>query len=153
MIKRRDFLAASTLGAGAMALAPAFNQVFAAPNASSSPKRFIFIRKSSGIRPAEIALRNFSDSDKTLDKNKEPFEADLDKHELPKWLRGLDTHKEHMTILQGLSAKMSENIHWSFSSVMGCFKSNRNTLSAIKRTTIDFELARLFPSPFGHVEL
>lgn len=153
MIKRRDFLAASTLGAGAMALAPAFNQVFAAPNASSSPKRFIFIRKSSGIRPAEIALRDFSDSDKTLDENKEPFEADLDKHELPKWLRGLDTHKEHMTILQGLSAKMSENIHWSFSSVMGCFKSNRNTLSAIKRTTIDFELARLFPSPFGHVEL
>ena len=58
-----------------------------------------------------------------------------------------------MTILQGLSAKMSENVHCSFSSVMGCFKSNRNTLSAIKRTTIDFELAKLFPSPFGHVEL
>jgi hypothetical protein len=58
-----------------------------------------------------------------------------------------------MTILQGLSAKMSENVHWSFSSVMGCFKSSRNTLSAIKRTTIDFELAKLFPSPFGHVEL
>ena len=33
------------------------------------------------------------------------------------------------------------------------FKSNRNTLSSIKRTTIDFELAKLFPSPFGHVEL
>jgi hypothetical protein len=48
---------------------------------------------------------------------------------------------------------MSENVHYSFSSVMGCFKSNRNTLSAIKRTTIDFELAKLFPSPFGHVEL
>ena len=58
-----------------------------------------------------------------------------------------------MTILQGLSAKMSENVHWSFSSVMGCFRSQRNTLSAIKRTTIDFELAKLFPSPFGHVEL
>ena len=26
---------------------------------------------------------------------------------------------------------------------------NRNTLSAIKRTTIDFELAKLFPSPSG----
>lgn len=153
MIKRRDFLATSALGAGAMALAPAFNQVFAARNASPTPKRFIFIRKSSGIRPAEIALSDFSDKDKALDENKEPFEADLDRHELPKWLRGLGAHKEHMTILQGLSAKMSENVHWSFSSVMGCFKSNRNTLSAIKRTTIDFELARLFPSPFGHVEL
>ena len=48
---------------------------------------------------------------------------------------------------------MSENVHFSFSSVMGCFKSNRNTLSAIKRATVDFELAKLFPSPFGHVEL
>lgn len=138
-----------------MALAPSFNQLFAAPGGTGGgiPKRFIFIRKSSGIRPLETALRDFSDKDKALDENKQPLEVDLDKHELPKWLRGLDAHKEHMTILQGLSAKMSENVHYSFSSVMGCFKSNRNTLSAIKRTTIDFELARLFPSPFGHVEL
>ena len=153
MTSRRDFLRTSGLGAGAMALAPSFSQLFAAPGSTGIPKRFIFIRKSSGIRPAEIALRNFSEKDKALDEKKQPLEVDLDKHELPKWLRGLDAHKEHMTILQGLSAKMSENVHWSFSSVMGCFKSNRNTLSAIKRATVDFELARLFPSPFGHVEL
>jgi hypothetical protein len=153
VISRKDFLKTSALGAGAMALAPSFNQLFAAPTGIGVPKRFIFIRKSSGIRPLEIALRDFSDSDKALDEKKQPVEVDLDKHELPKWLRGLDAHKEHMTILQGLSAKMSENVHWSFSSVMGCFKSNRNSLSAIKRTTIDFELAKLFPSPFGHVEL
>lgn len=153
MINRKDFLRTSALGAGAMALAPSFNQTFAAPHGTGVPKRFIFIRKSSGIRPTEIALRDFSDRDKALDEKKQPVEVDLDKHELPKWLRGLDAHKKHMTILQGLSAKMSENVHWSFSSVMGCFKSNRNTLSAIKRTTIDFELAKLFPSPFGHVEL
>ena len=150
MTTRRDFLKSSALGAGALAM-PA--GLFAEPSQGNVPKRFIFIRKSSGIRPAEIALRDFSDKDKALDEKKGPVEVDLDKHELPKWLRGLDAHKEHMTILQGLSAKMSENVHWSFSSVMGCFKSNRNTLSAIKRTTIDFELAKLFPSPFGHVEL
>jgi hypothetical protein len=138
------------LGTGAFAM-PA--GLFAEPNLANVPKRFIFIRKSSGIRPDEIALPDFSDKDKALDEKKEPLEVDLDKHELPKWLRGLDAHKEHMTILQGLSAKMSENVHWSFSSVMGCFKSNRNTLSAIKRATIDFEIAKLFPSPFGHVEL
>ncbi len=153
MNTRRDFLKTSVLGAGAMALAPSFNQLFAAPGSAGIPKRFIFIRKSSGISPLETALRNFSDKDRVLDESKQPLEVDLDKHELPKWLRGLDAHKEHMTILQGLSAKMSENVHYSFSSVMGCFKSNRNTLSAIKRTTIDFELAKLFPSPFGHVEL
>ena len=156
MINRREFMLASVLGPSAMALAPSFNQLFAAPAAAPAariPKRFIFIRKSSGLRPLEVAPVNFSDKDRALDEKKLPFEADLDKLELPKWLRGLDGHKQHMTILQGLSAKMSENVHYSFSSVMGCFKSNRNTLSAIKRTTVDFELAKLFPSPFGHVEL
>ena len=153
MHSRRDFLKTSVLGAGAMALAPSFNQLFAATGSTGIPKRFIFIRKSSGIRPLETALVNFSAKDKALDENKQALEVDLDKHELPKWLRGLDGHKENMTVLQGLSAKMSENVHYSFSSVMGCFKSNRNSLSAIKRTTIDFELAKLFPSPFGHVEL
>ena len=135
-----------------MALAPSFNQVFAAPG-PGVPRRFIFIRKSSGIRPKEIALLDLSEKDRALDDEKLPLEVDLDRHELPVWLRGLEKHKAHMTILQGLSAKMSENVHYSFSSVMGCFKSNRNTLSAIKRTTVDFELAKLFPSPFGHVEL
>ena len=153
MTNRRNFLKTSGLGVGAMALAPSFHQSFAAAGSIGIPKRFIFIRKSSGIRPLEVALPDFSDKDKALDKEKQPLEVDLDGRELPQWLRGLDVHKEHMTILQGLSAKMSENVHYSFSSVMGCFKSNRNTLSAIKRTTIDFELAKLFPSPFGHVEL
>jgi hypothetical protein len=156
MIDRRHFLKSAALGSGAMALAPSFNQLFAdaqGPNAGQIPKRFIFIRKSSGLRPLECAPVDFTDAQKKLDKDKQPFEADLSKHELPTWLRGLDDHKENMTLLQGLSAKMSENIHFSFSSVMGCFRSNRNTLSAIKRTTVDFELAKLFPSPFGHVEL
>lgn len=153
MTNRREFLKAAGLGAGAMALAPSYNQLFAAPGANGIPKRFIFIRKSSGIRPLEVALPSFSKKDKDVDEKKQPLEVALDKHELPKWLQGLEAYKEHMTILQGLSAKMSENVHYSYSSVMGCFKSNRNTLSAIKRATVDFELAKLFPSPFGHVEL
>lgn len=153
MTNRRDFLQASILGAAGMALAPSFHQVFAAPLAAGLPKRFVFIRKSSGLRPLETCPVNFSAKDKALDEKKLPLVADLYAHELPVWLRGLDAHKDNMTILQGLSAKMSENVHYSFSSVMGCFKSNRNTLSAIKRTTVDFELAKLFPSPFGHVEL
>lgn len=154
MLDRRDFLKSSILGASAMALAPSFNQLFAASKSNTGiPKRFIFIRKSSGLRPLEMAPVNFGAKEKALDEKKEPLEVALDKYESPKWLRGLDEHKDNMTVLQGLSAKMSENVHYSFSSVMGCFKSNRNTLSAIKRTTIDFELAKLFPSPFGHVEL
>ena len=153
---RRQFLHATAIGAGALVMPHTINQAMSQAMAAAGemgPRRFVFIRKSSGIRPLETALVNFSDEHNKLDKEKQALEVDLDKHELPLWLRGLDEHKDNMTILQGLSAKMSENVHWSFSSVMGCFKSQRNTLSAIKRTTIDYELAKLFPSPFGHVEL
>lgn len=76
VLNRRNFLATSALGAGAVALAPAFNQSFAASDSSSQPKRFIFIRKSSGIRPHEIAMRDLSEKDKALDEKKEPLEAD-----------------------------------------------------------------------------
>lgn len=150
-LNRRQFMQATAIGAGALVMPFKVSEAMAAAG-EMGPRRFVFIRKSSGIRPLETALMNFSDKHRKMDENKEAIEVDLDSHELPKWLRGLDEHKENMTILQGLSAKMSENVHWSFSSVMGCFKSQRNTLSAIKRTTIDYELAKLFPSPFGHVE-
>lgn len=151
MQNRRTFLRTSALGASSLALNPLSRQLAAAP--TEHPRRFVFIRKSNGIRPNEVTLPTFSDAEKKLDEKKQPFEADLDRHELPDWLRPLESHRQHMTILQGLSCKMSENGHWSYSSVMGAFKSGRNSLSGIKRATIDFELARLFSSPFGHVEL
>lgn len=149
MTSRRNFLRNSALGAGSLVLPASF----AATNNDSAPKRFVFIRKSNGIRPKEVALPSFSETDKALDDKRQPLEADLTKHDLPVWMRPLEAHKSDLTILQGLSCKMSENGHWSYSSVMGAYKSGRNSLSGIKRATIDFELAKLHPSPFGHVEL
>jgi len=148
MTSRRNFLKQASLGTGALVLPNSF-----AADTGTSPKRFIFIRKSNGIRPNELALPSFSEKEKTLDAKRETLEVDLDQHELPPWLRPVEKYKAHLSILQGLSCKMSENGHWSYSSVMGAYKSGRNSLSGIKRATIDFELAKLFPSPFGHVEL
>ena len=36
---------------------------------------------------------------------------------------------------------------------MGAYKAGRDILNNIKWATVDFELAKLFPSPFGHVEM
>jgi len=150
MKTRRDFLTNAALGAGTLAMP---HSIFAATGNTGAPKRFVFIRKSNGIRPNELALPTFSADEKTLDDKKQALEIDLDKHELPAWLQPIAGHKADLSILQGLSCKMSENGHWSYSSVMGAYKSGRNSLSGIKRATIDFELAKLSPSPFGHVEL
>lgn len=153
MQSRRSFLKTSAMTAGALAITPSFSKIFAAENKNKIPHRFIFIRKSNGNIPSQFSLPSFSDVQKKMDSSKKAFEADLDKHELPVFLRALTPYKEHMSILHGISCEMSEGGHWSYSSPMGAFKSGRNSLSGIKRATIDFELAKLFPSPFGHVEL
>lgn len=150
---RRDFLKATVLGAGALSLTPNLSAFAGASPVAGFPKRFVFIRKSNGERPNEVALPGLSEKDKALEAKKQPLEVDLRDKELPLYLRALDKHKADLCLLQGLSCTMSENGHYSFSSVMGAYKSNRNSLSGIKRATIDFELAKLFPSPFGHVEL
>lgn len=153
MLNRRQFLKTSAVAAGAAALVGTQQSVFAGPEAKGAPRRFIFIRFANGQRPNELVPLTFSEQEKAADAKKTAMEADLTRHELPEWMRVLDPHKKDLTILQGLSCKMSENGHYSYSSVMGCYKSNRNSISGIKRATIDFEMARLFPSPFGHVEL
>lgn len=153
MINRRHFLKATGLGTGGLALSPSFSHLFGQTTETRQPHRFIFIRKSNGNVPSTFALPTFSEEEKRKDKEKEAFETDLDKHELPDWLKCLDTHKENMTILQGLSMKMAGGGHYSFSGCMGAYSAGRNVISGIKRRTIDFELAEMFPSPFGHVEL
>ena len=153
MNNRREFLKSTVLGAGALSLTPCLKSFGAAPTGTGIPKRFVFIRKSNGERPNEVALPSLSAKDKALEDKKQPLEVDLRDQELPTYLRALDKHKENLCLLQGLSCMMSENGHYSYSSVMGAYKSNRNSLSGIKRATIDFELAKLFPSPFGHIEL
>jgi len=150
---RRHFLQTSALGAGTLGLLPSRAPLAAAPTSELGARRFVFIRKSNGVRPEEVALPTFTAAEKGLDSKKQAMEVDLHQHDLPVWLQGLAAYRSNMSILQGLSCKMSENGHWSYSSVMGAFKSGRNSLSGIKRATIDFELAKLFPSPYGHVEL
>lgn len=153
MTTRRRFLQESAVSAGALAISPCFNHLLAAERVAEVPHRFIFIRKSNGNLPQTFSLPTFSEEQKQKDKNKEAFEADLENHELPSWLGSLAVHKENMTILNGISMAVSGGGHYSFSGCMGAYKAGRNTISGIKRRTVDFELADMFPSPFGHVEL
>ena len=150
---RRLFLTGAALGVSAATLGTEQRSVFGDAPATGPPRRFVFIRKSNGVRPKELSLPTFTEPQRKADHDKDAFRIDMSQHELPAWMRALEPHKSHLSILQGLSCKMSENGHWSYSSVMGAFKSGRNSLSGIKRATIDFELAKLSPSPFGHVEL
>ena len=148
LISRRELLKRTALGTASLALTPSFNHLLAAPakDPSAGLHRFVFIRKSNGNLPVQFGLPSFSAEELKKHKEKEPFEADLSKHELPDWLKGLDGHKENMTILHGISMSVSGGGHYSYSGCMGAYKAGRDILSNIKWATVDFELAKLFVS-------
>ena len=150
MNNRRDFLTKSVLGAGAMSLMPP--HLFANIDPSKPPTRFIFLHKGNGLLPGSLALPSFNEQQQQTEKKKEAFTADLDGQDLPEWMSPISGHMQNMTILQGLSGKMCTTGHHTWCSSLGVFKANER-LSSIKWATVDFELAKLFPSPFGHIEL
>ena len=155
LINRRELLKKTAMGTAGLAISPSFDHLMAAPTGASvdGPHRFVFIRKSNGNLPQQFGLPSFSSKDLKRHNEKQAFELDLSKHELPEWLNGLADHKENMTILHGISMTVSGGGHYSYSGCMGAYKAGRDILSNIKWATVDFELAKLFPSPFGHVEM
>ncbi|MEX2216842.1 MAG: DUF1552 domain-containing protein [Phycisphaeraceae bacterium] len=149
MNTRRDFMKAGFFGAGALALAPS---LFANTTAGKPPMRFIFIHKGNGLFPSAMVPPSLGKKEMEAEQRKDAIEVDLEKHDLPEWMSPLNAHKANMTILQGLSGKMCTTGHHTWQSSLGVYKANER-LSSIKWATVDFELARLFPSPLEHIEL
>ena len=149
MNSRRNFLKQSLMGAGTMALGP---NLFASSINGKAPKRFIFVHKGNGLLPNALIPPTLSAADQLKEKKKEAFETNLANHDLPSWMDALSEHKAEMTILQGLSGKMCTTGHHTWQSSLGVYKANER-LSSIKWATVDFELAKLFPSTLEHIEL
>ena len=160
MSDRRKFLtnlfsaAASTgvLPVGLEALGAGKRKLHAADTPADPPTRFIFLHKGNGLFPSSLVPPSFSNEQQSLEKQKEAFEVELTGHELPEWMSPIADHLTQTTILQGLSGKMCTTGHHTWCSSLGVYKANER-LSSIKWATVDFELAKMFPSPFEHIEL
>ena len=150
MKSRREFLSHTLAGAAAMSLAAP--RLLADSTTGKPPMRFIFIHKGNGLLPESLVPPTFDKKQMESEKRKDAFVADLDDHDLPEWMSPIAEHRKNMTILQGLSGKMCTTGHHTWCSSLGAFKANER-LSSIKWATVDFELAKLFPSPFEHIEL
>jgi hypothetical protein len=158
MTDRRDFIRKAFLALGGLSLPGALPRLTGAPAIVSprpgglAPMRFIFIHKGNGLFPSFLVPPTLSPQEQEMEKRKEAFTVDLDQHTLPSWLAPLEAHKQNLTLLQGLSGKMCTVGHHSWCSSLGVFKANER-LSSIKWATVDFELAKLYPSPLEHIEL
>ena len=84
-ISRRQLLKTTALGSASLAFTPSFNHLMAAPASSpgDQPHRFIFIRKSNGNLTQQFGLPSFSSDEQKKHEEKQAFDVDLAKHELP----------------------------------------------------------------------
>jgi Protein of unknown function (DUF1552) len=156
MNHRRDFIRNAFLAMGGLSLPGAMPRLSAGPSLAATPgaapMRFIFMHRGNGLFPKVMVPPSFGAKEMELEKRNLPFEVDLQGHALPEWMSPLEAHKDHLTILQGLSGKMCTTGHHSWCSSLGVYKANER-VSSIKWATVDFELAKLFPSPMEHIEL
>lgn len=151
MHSRRDFLRTSAAGLIGAAGLPSVLGANASPAETGVP-RFIFLRKSNGTFPSELVPPTLSEADKKKETNMEALDLDLDDHDLPDWMEPIAAHKNNLTILQGLSAKMCTMGHSTYQSPLAVSRSAER-IATITRASVDVELARMFSSPFEHVEL
>ncbi len=154
---RRNFLRTSSAGIAGLAgfsglshlpLFGAASQVAAAtPSSGPGVPRFIFLRKSNGTFPSELVPPTLSAADMAKEQRKEALDIDLDSHELPEWMKPIAAHKNNLTLLQGLSAKMCTMGHSTYQSPLAVSRSAER-IATITRASVDVELGRMFSSPF-----
>jgi hypothetical protein len=156
MNNRREFIRNAFLAMGGLSLPGMMPRLSATPlgaaGAGGPPTRFIFMHRGNGLFPKVMVPPSFGKEEMEKEKRNLPYEVDLQGHTLPEWMAPLEAHKDNLTILQGLSGKMCTTGHHSWCSSLGVFKANERA-SSIKWATVDFELAKLFPSPMEHIEL
>lgn len=158
MHDRRNFIKASTAGFVGLAGLSSLPQRLAGKSnspswtAGSEVPRFIFLRKSNGTFPSELVPLSLNAADTRKEQNKEALDIDLDRHELPAWMEPIAKHKNNLTILQGLSAKMCTMGHSTYQSPLAVSRSAER-VATITRASVDVVLGRMFSSPFEHVEL
>jgi hypothetical protein len=152
MLPRRSFLRSTSAATGGLLLAPWLRAAMGEPTAAPAPRRFIFMHKGNGLFPHVMVPPTLDRRESELERQKQAFTVELTGHELPEWMAPVAEHKAATTILQGLSGKMCTTGHHTWQSSLGVYKANE-ALSSIKWATVDFELARMFPSPLEHIEL
>ena len=125
-----------------MALSPFVRRLDAAEN-QEPPKRFVFVVKSSGLQGEYLNPEGLEHrGDKLVD-------STLAERSLPESLKPLAPFQDQLTIIQGLSGKMTRLGHSAHYGALGGYKASPHTppLAA----TIDGYLSETFPSVFNHV--
>ncbi len=145
MLDRRTALKGVTLGAGAVALSPFLKHLdmLQAAEGQQLPKRLVFVVKSSGLQGEFLNPEGLKHGGDTL--VDEPLQGKV----LPESLKSLEPFKDKLTIIQGLSGRMTLAGHSAFYGALGGYKAAPHTPPLF--ATVDGHLSEKLPSVFNHV--
>ena len=167
---RRQFLKTSAFGTSSLFISSLLGQA-ASQAEGRTPRRVVFVLKSSGTTPASCVPATFQDELTTRGKaihagdnyttghQLNPADKLIDRPlagaTLSDALAPLAPFRDRLTILQGLSGQMVNGGHTSGYGALSCVKGNGGSNEAGKPVaeTIDSRLARRFPAPFAHLGL
>lgn len=151
---RRSFLKGTTLGAGALVLAPLVQQIEAqAAGTALRAKRFLFVVEGNGLPPQQVQPVGITRG-KEGDRAK-LIEKALGEHALPKSLEPVAAWKDKLTVVQGLSGRVCGGGHSNDFGALGCYaaKGGVGNSGTPQAETVDGALARKLGGPFPHVGL
>lgn len=159
-MNRREVLKGVTLGSGGLLLSPILSklQAFAA-GPVLTPKRFVFVVESNGVRPEQIApsgIQRRPREQRPLNGPAELVDVSLADRTLPFSLEPIQQYKNRVTIVQGLSGRICGGGHSNNFQALGAFgagRGNGGESMAIEAETIDGALARTIPGIFPHIGL
>lgn len=149
MITRRSFLKSAALTAGAAGLSPfacALGRTIRAGEAGAAPLRFVFFLQGNGMEPGQIQPAG-------IELPAEPGALEdrrLAGHALPRSLEPLQPFADRMTMIHGLSGRVTgPPLHSADFGALGCFPQRQRVYGE----TIDAALAKALPGIFPHVGL
>lgn len=156
-MKRRQFLQSVSLGAGGTLLAPVLRQVQAQADGASPPLRFVFVLESNGrlprfMQPSGIEWSEGQFHTRIDTKRDQAIAAE---NVLPKGLAPLEPYKDRVTVMQGLSGKISDGGgHSANFGALGCCpgKAPDGTYTPLTQT-IDAALGQTLPAVFPQLVL
>ena len=144
MFTRRDFFRGATLGAGSLYFGNFLSQLEAAES-DARPMRFVFLLQGNGIYPDQIQPEGIERPRNPSDLEDRPLAG----HKLAHSIDPLEPFKDRMTLLHGLSGRVSRGSHSSDFGALGCYPQNKGAFGE----TIDAALAKALPGIFSHVGL
>ncbi|PHR97395.1 MAG: hypothetical protein COA78_27745 [Blastopirellula sp.] len=158
-ITRRDLLRNACFGAGALTLSPVLSQIKAqaAGQAQRAP-RFVFVVEGNGLPPQHVMPLGYKFKSvkagggwvRTCEK---PVNDSLADKELPPSLQPIKEYKDRLTVVHGLSGKISGGGHSSDFGALGAYNcgSGVGNSGTPQGETIDVALGKQLGGIFSHV--